>query len=78
MKIEIYGSGCSKCHELEKRAIAAVAATGADASVEHVYDMAKILEMGIMLTPALVIDGKTIASGKVPSVEDIASHLRKP
>lgn len=77
MKIEVYGSGCHKCQELEKRAKEAVSATGADANVEHIYDMAKILEKGIMFTPALVIDGKTVASGKIPSVEEIASHLRK-
>ncbi len=51
MKIEVCGSGCSKCAELEKRAKDAVARTG--------------------------IDGKTVASGKIPSVEEIASLLRR-
>jgi small redox-active disulfide protein 2 len=77
MKIEVCGSGCSKCAELEKRAIEAVARTGIDAKVEHVYDMGKIIERGIFMTPALVIDGKTMASGKIPNVEEIVKFLRR-
>ncbi|RPI36045.1 MAG: thioredoxin family protein [Nitrospiraceae bacterium] len=77
MKIEVCGSGCSKCAELEKRAKEAVAIAGLDATVEHVYDMTKIIERGIFMTPALVIDGKTVASGKMPNVEEIVSFLRK-
>jgi len=77
MKIEVCGSGCSKCAELEKRAKEAVAQVGSDATVEHVYDMAKIIERGIFMTPALVIDGKTVASGKIPSVEEIMNFLRR-
>ncbi len=77
MKIEVYGMGCSKCAELESHAKAAVDLTGAAATVEHVYDMKKIIERGIFVTPALLIDGKTVASGKIPSVEVIASLLRR-
>ena len=77
MKIEVCGSGCSKCAELEKRAKEAVAIVGIDATVEHVYDMNKIIERGIFMTPALVIDGKSAASGKIPSVEEIANFLRR-
>ena len=77
MKIEVCGSGCSKCAELEKRAKEAVARTGIDATVEHVYEMGKIIERGIFMTPALVIDGKTMASGKIPSVEEIVKLLRR-
>ncbi len=77
MKIEICGSGCSKCAELEKRAKEAVASTGVDATVEHVYDMDAIRARGIFMTPALLIDGKTVASGKIPSVSEIAALLRR-
>lgn len=77
MKIEVCGSGCSKCAELEKRTKEAVAIAALDATVEHVYDMTKIIERGIFMTPALVIDGKTVASGKIPSVEEIVSFLRR-
>jgi len=75
MKIEVCGSGCSKCAELEKRAREAVAIAGIDATVEHVYEMNKIIERGIFMTPALIIDGKTVASGKIPSVEEIMNIL---
>ncbi len=77
MKIEIYGSGCRKCAELETRAKAAVAAAGIEATVEHVYDMDAIIARGIFMTPALLIDGKAVASGKIPSVEEIAAILRR-
>ncbi len=77
MKIEVYGMGCSKCAELENHAKVAVELTGVTATVEHVYDMKKIIERGIFVTPALLIDGKTVASGKIPSVEEIASLLRR-
>ncbi|MFA5354122.1 MAG: thioredoxin family protein [Thermodesulfovibrionales bacterium] len=77
MKIEVVGSGCSKCAELKKRAKEAVAITGIEATVEHVYDMNKIIERGIFMTPALVIDGKTVVSGKIPSVEEIVEFLRR-
>ena len=77
MKIEVCGSGCSKCAELEKRAKEAVAIAGLDATVEHVYDMTKIIERGIFMTPALVIDDKTVASGKIPNVEEIVSFLKR-
>lgn len=77
MKVEICGSGCSKCAELEKRAKEAVVIAGLEATVEHVYDMNKIIERDIFMTPALVIDGKTVASGKIPSVEEIVNFLRK-
>lgn len=77
MKIEVCGSGCNKCAELEKRAKEAVSIAGVTANVDHVYDMTKIIERGIFMTPALVIDGKTVASGKIPSVEEIVNFLRK-
>lgn len=76
MKIEVCGSGCKKCAELEKRAKEAVAISGLDTTVEHVYEMNKIIERGIFMTPALVINGKTVASGKIPSVEEIVKFLR--
>lgn len=76
MKIEVCGAGCHKCAELEKRAKEAVALTGIDATVDHVYDMGKIIERGIFMTPALVVDGKTLAGGRIPSVEEIVALLR--
>jgi len=77
MRIEVLGSGCAKCAELEKRAKEAVTVSGVDASVEHVYDMNKIIERGVFMTPALVIDGKTVSSGKIPSVNEIVTLLKR-
>ena len=77
MKIEIFGTGCPKCIELEKRVKTAVQKTGIAAEVEHVYDLNKIIERNIFSTPALAIDGKVLVSGKIPSVEEIEKLLKK-
>lgn len=76
MKFEIYGSGCHKCAEMEKRTKDAIEVTGRAADVEHVYDMGKIVAKGIYITPALALDGKVIASGKTPSVDEIVAIIK--
>ena len=76
MKIEVLGMGCAKCAKLEENARAAVAALGLEATVEHVKDMDRILDYGVMITPGLVVDGKVVASGKVPSSEDIQKLIQ--
>ena len=76
MKIEVLGMGCAKCAKLEENARAAVAALGLEATVEHVKDMDRILDYGVMITPGLVVDGKVVASGKVPSREDIQKLIQ--
>ena len=77
MKIEILGRGCSKCKELEKRAKNAASKLGLKVDIEHIYDMDKIIERNIFVTPALSIDGKVVISGKVPSVEELLSLIKK-
>ncbi len=77
MKIEVFGTGCPKCIELEKRVRIAVQKTGIAAEIEHVYDLNKIIERNIFSTPALAIDGKVLVSGKLPSVEEIEKLLKK-
>ncbi|MBU0591003.1 TM0996/MTH895 family glutaredoxin-like protein [Candidatus Micrarchaeota archaeon] len=77
MKIEVLGSGCHKCTELEKRTREAVKKAGVDATVEHIYDVSKIIEMGIMSTPALVIDGEVKVSGRIPDVNEIIGWLKE-
>lgn len=76
MKIEILGSGCSKCKALEARAKEAVQKAGLKASVEHVYDTDKIISMGVFSTPALAIDGKVVLSGSLPSVNELVAMLK--
>ena len=76
MKIEVLGMGCAKCAKLEENARAAVAALGIEATIEHVKDMDRILDYGVLITPGLVVDGKVVASGKVPSSEDIQKLIQ--
>lgn len=75
MIIKILGSGCAKCKKLEENVRKAVADKGVDATVEKVTDMDKIMDYGVMMTPALVIDEKVISAGKLLKVEEIAKLL---
>ena len=75
MKIEVLGSGCFKCQELERRVKEAVKKSGADATVEHIYDIQKIVQRSIFSTPALAIDGKVVLTGKIPTVEELAEMI---
>lgn len=76
MEIKILGSGCSSCNDLLKKTEQAVKELGFEASFEKVTDMKQIMSFGVMKTPALVVDGKVKASGRVPSVEDIKKLLK--
>ena len=74
MKLEVLGSGCANCQKLMAVTEEAVRDLGvADAEVVKVEDFAKIMAYGVMSTPALVIDGKVVLSGKVPSKAEVAS-----
>ncbi len=76
MTIKVLGSGCFKCQTLENNAKKAVEELGLkDAQVEHEHDIAKIIEYGVMSTPAIVIDEQVKASGRIPEVEEIKSWL---
>lgn len=75
MKIQVLGTGCAKCHKLEANVRAAVAELGSDAQVEKVEDVAAITSYGVMMTPALAIDGDVKIMGKVPGVEEIKRLL---
>lgn len=74
-KIEVLGSGCPKCHKLEALVREAVAKHGIDAEVTHVYDINKILEYGVMITPALVVDGELKVSGKLPGEKELLAVI---
>ncbi|MCU0506678.1 MAG: thioredoxin family protein [Chloroflexi bacterium] len=73
--IEVLGPGCNNCQRLEKNAREAVAMAGVEAEVVKVTDYGKIRGYGIMSTPGLVIDGKVVSYGRVPSAGDIAVWL---
>lgn len=75
MKIEILGTGCSKCKTLEENAKQALAKIGGFHEIKKVEDIVEIMNYGVMSTPALVVDGVVKSSGKVLSVEEIVKIL---
>ena len=75
MEIKVLGTGCKKCKALEEATRAAVSESGIDAEVIKVEDMLEIMKLGVMTTPALVVDGKVVAKGKLLSVSDIKALL---
>lgn len=76
MKIQILGTGCPKCKTLEANAREAVAKAGVTAEIEKVTDIDEIMNMGVMITPALVIDGDVRSVGKVLNVDQIMAQLK--
>lgn len=75
MKIEVLGSGCAKCNKTKELAEKAVKETGVDAEIVKVEDFETILNYGVMITPALVIDGDVKIAGKIPSLDDIKKWI---
>jgi len=71
MDIKILGPGCPKCKALEKLTRDVVEQSGIDAIVTKVDDIVAIMNYGVMSPPALVIDGKVVVKGRVPSAEEI-------
>ncbi|MBP8790695.1 MAG: thioredoxin family protein [Breznakibacter sp.] len=77
MEIKVLGTGCTKCKTLEKNTIEAVNELAIQATVTKVEDIVEIMNFGVMTTPALVVDGKVVLKGRVPSVEEIKQLLTK-
>jgi small redox-active disulfide protein 2 len=75
MKIEILGPGCPKCNLLEATTKKAADKLGVQYELVHVKDISKIATYGVMMTPALAIDGKVKVVGKVPSEAEITTLL---
>jgi small redox-active disulfide protein 2 len=76
MKIEILGTGCSKCKIMEENAKVAISKIGGFHEVKKVDDIVEIMNYGVMSTPALVIDGVVKSTGKLLSVEEIIDFLK--
>ena len=74
-KIQILGGGCPKCQKLAANAEEAAKDLGLDYELEKVTDINKITGFGVMITPALVVDGEVKSSGKVLSADEIKKHL---
>jgi len=73
--VKVLGPGCANCRRLEER-VRNVVAERSDVAIEKVTDVAAMLAYGIMATPALVVDETVVATGRVPSYDEIASWLR--
>lgn len=71
MKIEVLGTGCSKCVQLEAIVKKAIAQSGKFVQLEKVDDIMKIMEYQVVSTPGLVIDGKVVSTGKLLSVDEV-------
>ena len=76
-KIQVLGTGCAKCKELYRRAEAAVERLGIEADVSKVEDINQIVDMGVMLTPGLVIDDEVVSSGKLLSGEELEQLFKQ-
>ena len=74
-KIQILGTGCPKCNKLAENTKAAAKNAGVECEIEKVTDINEIMKFGVMLTPALAIDGQVKTVGKVPSPDEIAEML---
>jgi small redox-active disulfide protein 2 len=76
MKVQILGTGCPKCKLLEQHAREAIMELGIQADVEKITDIDKIMEMGVMTTPALAIDGDVKSVGKVLTKDQAAQIIK--
>ena len=75
MKIEILGPGCPKCAKTNDLIVKAIQAEGVEAEVEHITDINEIVDRGVMMTPAVIIDGEVKIEGKVPTNAEIKKWL---
>lgn len=76
-EIKVLGSGCAKCQALEEAVSAALDELKIEARLEHVRDFAEIAAYGVMSTPALVVDGKLVSSGRVLKREEAKALIQK-
>jgi len=75
MKIQVAGPGCGRCKATEKVVQEVCAEINLKADIEHLYDVKAYIKLGVRLTPAVIVDGKVITSGKVPTAEELRELL---
>lgn len=73
--VKVLGPGCPKCQELYDLTKKAVQETGVECQIEKISDITQITTFGVMMTPALVVDGQVKISGKVPSLDELKKML---
>ncbi len=78
MKIQIAGPGCAKCQASEKNVREACAQLGVDAEIEHLRNPREFAPLGVKMTPAVLIDGRVVVSGHVPTVDALKQEIGKP
>ncbi|KKR56108.1 MAG: Redox-active disulfide protein 2 [Candidatus Curtissbacteria bacterium GW2011_GWA1_40_47] len=76
MTIQVLGSGCPTCKKLHQLTQQAVKELGLKDDVEYITDVAKLIEMGVMQSPVLAVDGKPVLVGFVPSIEKIKETIK--
>jgi small redox-active disulfide protein 2 len=77
MKIEVLGTGCAKCKSLLRNVEKAVQETGTPAEIVKVDSLQEIMSRGVMMVPALYVDGEAMAVGRAPGVEEIKKMIKK-
>ena len=75
MEIKVIGPGCARCHELHRRVINACAALDLDADIQYITDIKRFPELGVIFTPALLVDGVMAVQGKLPELEELKALL---
>ena len=74
-KVEVLGTGCAKCNRLEANVREALKTSNLDVKIVKVEDIGEIMERGVMMTPALVVDGVVKVTGRVPDVDELKKIL---
>jgi len=77
MEIKILGTGCPKCKTLEELTRKVVQDNRIDANITKIEDIVEIMKFNIMTTPALVVNEKVVAKGRIPSIDEIKQFLSK-
>ena len=75
-KIQILGTGCAKCNRLSAATQEAAESLGLECEIEKVTDMMRFADFGVMITPALVVDGEVTVSGRVPPLDELKRILQ--
>ena len=77
MEIKVIGTGCEKCGKLYENTLEAVKAAGVEVTIQRVEDLIDIVRLGVMSSPALMIDGKLVVAGRIAKVDEIRRLLEK-
>jgi small redox-active disulfide protein 2 len=75
MRIQIAGPGCENCRTTEKNVFNACAELSLPADISHVFNVAEFLDLGVTRTPAVLVNGEIVVSGRVPSVQELIQIL---